>query len=57
MTITRFENGHTGGQAETLRKLQASFEKAGCTFSFANNGRNVGVFVPTKPNGLGEEND
>jgi transcriptional regulator with XRE-family HTH domain len=27
MTITRFENGHSGGHAATLRKLQAALDR------------------------------
>lgn len=42
MTITRFENGHSGGQAETLRKLQAALEAAGVEF-IPENGGGVGV--------------
>lgn len=40
MTITRFENEASGGQAETLRKLQAALEKAGAEFT---NGEAPGV--------------
>jgi transcriptional regulator with XRE-family HTH domain len=40
MTITRFENGHSGGQAATLRKLQAAFEARGIEFT---NGKSPGV--------------
>lgn len=32
MTVTRFENGHGGGHADTLRKIQAAFEKQGIEF-------------------------
>ncbi len=32
MTITRIENGHSGGQGETLRKIQRALEKAGVEF-------------------------
>lgn len=42
MTISRFENGHSGGQAETLRKLQATLEAAGLEF-ISENGGGVGV--------------
>lgn len=42
MTITRFENGASGGQAETLRKLQAALELAGVVF-VAENGGGAGV--------------
>jgi transcriptional regulator with XRE-family HTH domain len=42
MTITRFENGHSGGQAETLRKLQGALESAGVEF-ISENGGGAGV--------------
>lgn len=42
MTISRFENGHSGGQAETLRKLQAALEAAGLEF-IPENGGGAGV--------------
>lgn len=42
MTISRFENGQSGGQAETLRKLQAALETAGVDF-IPENGGGVGV--------------
>ena len=42
MTITRFENGQSGGQAETLRKLQSALETAGIAF-IAENGGGAGV--------------
>lgn len=42
MTISRFENGHSGGQAETLRKLQAALEVEGVQF-IPENGGGVGV--------------
>lgn len=42
MTITRFENAQSGGQAETLRKLQAALEAAGVEF-IAENGGGPGV--------------
>jgi transcriptional regulator with XRE-family HTH domain len=32
MTITRIENGHSGGYAETLRKIQRALEGAGVEF-------------------------
>lgn len=38
MTITRFENGHSGGQAETLRKLQTALESAGVELIPENGG-------------------
>ncbi len=40
MTITRFENGQTGGHAATLRKLQAALEAKGLQFT---NGDTPGV--------------
>jgi transcriptional regulator with XRE-family HTH domain len=40
MTITRFENGHSGGHAATLRKLQAALEARGIEFT---NGKSPGV--------------
>lgn len=42
MTISRFENGHSGGQAETLRKLQVALEAAGIQF-IPENGGGAGV--------------
>lgn len=47
MTITRFENGHTGGQAETLRKLQAALEAGGIAF-IPENGGGAGVRLKKK---------
>jgi transcriptional regulator with XRE-family HTH domain len=38
MTITRFENEQSGGQAATLRKLQSAFETAGVVFITENGG-------------------
>jgi transcriptional regulator with XRE-family HTH domain len=38
MTITRFENEQSGGQAETLRKLQSALEAAGVMFITENGG-------------------
>ena len=38
MTITRFETGKSGGQASTLRKLQAALEAAGVEFIAQDNG-------------------
>ena len=46
MTVTRFENGHSGGQAATLRKLQAALEAAGVAFT---NGDEPGVRVKKRP--------
>lgn len=42
MTISRFENGHSGGHAETLRKLQSAFEASGIEF-IPENGGGAGV--------------
>ena len=42
MTITRFETGKSGGQAETLRKLQRALETAGVEF-IPENGGGAGV--------------
>lgn len=42
MTISRFENGQSGGQAETLRKLQSALEVAGVDF-IPENGGGAGV--------------
>ena len=47
MTITRFENGHSGGQAETLRKLQAALEVGGVEF-IPENGGGAGVRLQRK---------
>lgn len=44
MTISRFENGHSGGQAETLRKLEASLQNAGVVFT-PENGNGPGVAI------------
>jgi transcriptional regulator with XRE-family HTH domain len=32
MTITRFENGHSGGHADTLRRLEGALVSAGVEF-------------------------
>jgi transcriptional regulator with XRE-family HTH domain len=40
MTVTRFENGHSGGYPETLEKLQRALEAAGVEFT---NGDQPGV--------------
>ena len=32
MTITRLENGHSGGHANTIRKIQGALEAAGVEF-------------------------
>lgn len=42
MTVTRFENGHTGGHAATLMKIRAALESAGVEF-IAENGGGPGV--------------
>ena len=42
MTITRFENGQSGGHAETLRKIQRALEEAGVIF-IDENGDGPGV--------------
>ena len=42
MTITRFENGHSGGQAATLRRLEDALRNAGVEF-IAENGGGPGV--------------
>lgn len=46
MTVTRFENGHSGGQAATLRKIQIALEKAGVEFT---NGDMPGVRLRRAP--------
>jgi hypothetical protein len=33
MTVTRFENEHSGGHANTLRKIQMALEKCGVEFT------------------------
>ena len=33
MTVTRIENGHSGGYGETLRKLQIALEALGVEFT------------------------
>ena len=33
MTVTRLENGHSGGHAETMRKIQLAFEAKGVEFT------------------------
>ncbi|WP_406736441.1 multiprotein-bridging factor 1 family protein [Thioclava sp. GXIMD4215] len=38
MTISRFENEQSGGQAETLRKLEVALRAAGVEFLPANGG-------------------
>lgn len=47
MTISRLENGHSGGLAETLRKLQVTLETAGVIF-VAENGEGPGVRLRKK---------
>ncbi len=36
MTITRIENGHSGGYAETLRKIEHALEAAGVEFLYGD---------------------
>lgn len=38
MTVTRFENGHSGGAAETLAAIRAALELAGVVFIEQNGG-------------------
>jgi transcriptional regulator with XRE-family HTH domain len=33
MTVTRIENGHSGGYGETLRKIQTALEALGVEFT------------------------
>jgi transcriptional regulator with XRE-family HTH domain len=33
MTVTRLENGHSGGHAETMRKIQLALEALGVEFT------------------------
>ena len=40
MTVTRIENGHSGGYGETLRKIQIALETLGVEFT---NGDTPGV--------------
>lgn len=47
MTVTRFENGHSQGYQETLRKLQTALENAGVIF-VAENGEGPGVRLRKK---------
>ncbi len=42
MTISRLENGHSGGLADTLRKVQTALENAGVIF-VPENGEGAGV--------------
>ncbi|WGD32029.1 helix-turn-helix transcriptional regulator [Ancylobacter sp. WKF20] len=42
MTVTRFENGHTGGAPDTLAAIQRALEVAGVEF-IAENGGGAGV--------------
>jgi transcriptional regulator with XRE-family HTH domain len=42
MTITRFENGQSGGHASTLRKLQVALEAKGVEYT---NGDTPGVRI------------
>jgi transcriptional regulator with XRE-family HTH domain len=45
MTVTRLENGHSGGYAETMRKIQNALEAAGVEFI---NGDSPGVRLKKK---------
>ncbi|MDR6955965.1 transcriptional regulator with XRE-family HTH domain [Ancylobacter sp. 3268] len=38
MTVTRFENGHSGGSPETLAAIQRALEAAGVEFIPENGG-------------------
>ncbi len=42
MTVTRFENGHSGGAPDTLAAIRAALEAAGVIF-VAENGEGPGV--------------
>lgn len=42
MTVTRFENGHSGGSPETLDAIRAALEAAGVEF-IPENGGGAGV--------------
>lgn len=42
MTISRLENGQSGGLADTLRKVQSALENAGVIF-VPENGEGAGV--------------
>lgn len=42
MTVTRFENGHTGGATETLEAIRQALETAGVEF-IPENGGGAGV--------------
>lgn len=42
MTVTRFENGHSGGSDETRAAIQRALEVAGIEF-IAENGGGAGV--------------
>jgi transcriptional regulator with XRE-family HTH domain len=54
MTITRFENGHSGGQASTLRKIQLALEAHGIEFT---NGDAPGVRLKTRQEPRNERQD
>ncbi len=43
MTVLRFENGQTGGQADMVRKLEAALEEAGVVFISADDEFGAGV--------------
>lgn len=42
MTVSRLENGQSGGQSETLSRIKAAFEQAGVIF-VPENGAGPGV--------------
>lgn len=49
MTVSRFENGHSGGQAETLRKIQTALEQQGIEFIEADaSGAGPGVRIKVR---------
>lgn len=48
MTVTRFENGHSGGSSETQAALKSAFEAAGVEF-IAENGGGAGVRLRSQP--------
>jgi hypothetical protein len=41
MTISRIENGHSGGHADTMRKLQTTLQAAGVEFIDDERGQGV----------------
>jgi transcriptional regulator with XRE-family HTH domain len=52
MTVTRFENGHSAGSAETLGALRNALQAAGVEF-IAENGGGAGVRLRSPGNGNG----